>query len=48
VNEMASLGEDVTDISQLLNDLHEIDQSLHNDTVVVPEPEGNAIAEIAG
>jgi hypothetical protein len=48
VNEMASLGEDVADISQLLNDLSEIDRSLHNDSLVVPEPEGNEIAEIAG
>ena len=48
VNEMSSLGEDVTDISQLLNDLSEIDRSLHNDSVGVPEPEGSEIAEIAG
>ena len=48
VNEMSSLGEDVTDISQLLNDLSEIDRSLHNDSIVVPESEGIENAEIAG
>jgi len=48
VNEMSSLGEDVTDISQLLTDLSEIDRSLQTDMEVVPEPEASEIAEIAG
>ncbi len=48
VNEMSGLGEDVTDISQLLTDLSEIDRSLQTDMDVVPEPEASEIAEIAG
>jgi len=44
VNEMSSLGEDVTDISQLLNDLSEIDRSLQADTSVSLEPEASEIA----
>ena len=45
-NEMSSLGEDVTDISQLLNDLSEIDRGLQTDIEVAPE--ANEYAEIAG
>jgi hypothetical protein len=41
---MSSLGEDVTDISQLLNDLSEIDRSLQADTSVSLEPEASEIA----
>ena len=48
VNEMTSLGADVADISQLLTDLSEIDRSMHNDSVEVPEPGVSEIAEIAG
>lgn len=48
VNEMASLGEDVTDISRLLDDLREIDRSLHADPCAEPEPEACEYAEIAG
>ena len=44
VNEMLSLGEDVTDISQLLNDLSEIDRSLQADMSVSLEPEASEIA----
>jgi predicted nucleic acid-binding Zn-ribbon protein len=44
VNEMSSLGEDVTDISQLLNDLSEIDRSLQADMSVSLEPEASEIA----
>lgn len=45
-NEMSGLGEDVGDIVELLDDLKEIDQSLHQvwDTV----PEMCEHAEIAG
>jgi len=46
VNEMSGLGEDVSDISQLLEDLSEIDQSLHADTLEIPEVCERA--EIAG
>jgi len=46
VNEMSSLGEDVTDISQLLNDLSEIDRGLQTDIEVAPE--ASEYAEIAG
>lgn len=48
VNEMSGLGEDVTDISQLLTDLSEIDRSLQTDAEAVPEPEACEYAEIAG
>ena len=44
VNEMSSLGEDVTDISQLLNDMSEIDRSLQADMSVSLEPEASEIA----
>lgn len=44
VNEMSSLGEDVTDIGQLLVDLHEIDRSLQADTLAGPEPEASEYA----
>jgi hypothetical protein len=44
VNEMSSLGEDVADISQLLNDLSEIDRSLQADMSVSLEPEASEIA----
>jgi len=44
VNEMSSLGEDVTDISQLLNDLSEMDRSLQADMSVSLEPEASEIA----
>lgn len=44
VNEMSSLGEDVMDISQLLNDLSEIDRSLQADMSVSLEPEASEIA----
>ncbi|MBU0624100.1 MAG: hypothetical protein KJ672_04580 [Candidatus Thermoplasmatota archaeon] len=44
VNEMSSLGEDVTDISQLLDDLSEIDRSLQADMSVSLEPEASEIA----
>ena len=46
VNEMSGLGEDVTDISQLLDDLSEIDRSLHADSYEIPEVCEQA--EIAG
>lgn len=49
VHEMSSLGEDVTNISQLLDDLLEIDRSLQADTqTMIPEPEMSEYAEIAG
>jgi len=48
VREMSSLGEDVTNISQLLDDLIEIDRSLQTDTQTIPEPETYEYAEIAG
>ena len=48
VHEMSSLGEDVTNISQLLDDLIEIDRSLQADTQTIPEPETSEYAEIAG
>lgn len=44
VNEMSSLGEDVTDISQLLSDLSEMDRSLQADMSVSLEPEASEIA----
>jgi len=37
VNEMSVLGEDVTDISQLLDDLTEIDRSVHAGIYEIPE-----------
>ena len=46
VNEMSSLGEDVTDITQLLDDLSQIDRSLQADSEVAPEV--CEYAEIAG
>jgi hypothetical protein len=46
VNEMSGLGEDVRDISQLLDDLSEIDRSMHADTYEIPEVCEQA--EIAG
>jgi len=46
VNEMSGLGEDVTDISQLLEDLSEIDRSMHADIIEIPE--AREAAEIAG
>lgn len=46
VSEMSGLGEDVRDITQLLEDLSEIDRSLHADTWEIPE--ACERAEIAG
>jgi hypothetical protein len=37
VNEMSVLGEDVTDISQLLDDLTEMDRSMHAGISEIPE-----------
>lgn len=37
VNEMSSLGEDVLDIKQLLDDLCNIEKSLQDDIDAVPE-----------
>lgn len=48
VYEMSTLGEDVTNISQLLDDLMEIDRSLQTDAETIPEPEMSEYAEIAG
>ena len=48
VHEMSGLGEDVTNISQLLDDLIEIDRSLQTDMQTIPEPEMSEYAEIAG
>jgi hypothetical protein len=45
-NEMSGLGQDVGDIVELLDDLKEIDQSLHH--VEEPVPEMCEYAEIAG
>jgi len=45
-NEMTGLGQDVNDIVELLDDLKEIDQSLHH--VGEPVPEMCEYAEIAG
>jgi len=45
-NEMSGLGQDVNDIVELLDDLKEIDQSLHH--VWEPVPEMCEHAEIAG
>jgi hypothetical protein len=45
-NEMSGLGQDVGDIVELLDDLKEIDQSLHH--VEEPVPEMCECAEIAG
>jgi hypothetical protein len=45
-NEMAGLGADVGDIANLLDDLREIDQSLHPE--MEPVPEASEFAEIAG
>ena len=45
-NEMAGLGQDVNDIVELLDDLKEIDLSLHQ--VAEPVPEACEYAEIAG
>jgi len=47
VSEMSGLGEDVSDISQLLDDLHELDRSLQADDIVAI-PETSEQAEIAG
>jgi hypothetical protein len=46
VNEMSVLGEDVTDISQLLEDLTEVDRSMH--AGIYENPEECEQAEIAG
>jgi len=48
VNEMASLGEDVSDIARLLDDLYEIDRSLQADADTVPEQEASEYAATAG
>jgi len=45
-NEMSGLGQDVGDIVELLDDLKEIDQNLHQ--VWEPVPETCEYAEIAG
>ena len=45
-NEMSGLGQDVTDVVELLDDLKEIDRSLHH--VEEPVPEMCEYAEIAG
>ncbi len=45
-NEMSGLGQDVNDIVELLDDLKEIDRSLHH--VWEPVPETCEYAEIAG
>lgn len=45
-NEMSGLGQDVNDIVELLDDLKEIDLSLHQ--VAEPVPEACEYAEIAG
>jgi hypothetical protein len=47
VNEMSDLGEDVRDIAGLLDNLREIDRSLHADMESVV-PEACEYAEIAG
>ena len=47
VNEMSGLGEDVMDIADLLDNLREIDRSLHPDMEPVV-PEACEYAEIAG
>jgi hypothetical protein len=47
VSEMSSLGEDVTNIAQLLTDLQQIDRSLQTDVLAGPEPEASEYAEIA-
>ena len=47
VNEMSDLGEDVSDISRLLFDLHELDRSLGTDEMIAI-PETSEQAEIAG
>ena len=46
-NEMSGLGQDVNDIVELLDNLKEIDRSLHFD-VEEPVPEMCECAEIAG
>lgn len=48
VNEMSGLGEDVTDIARLLDDLYEIDRSLRTDADTVPELEASEYAVTAG
>jgi len=48
VNEMAGLGEDVSDIAQLLDDLCDLDRSLQADTDMVPEQEASEYATTAG
>lgn len=48
VNEMSGLGEDVSDIARLLDDLHEIDRSLQADADMVPENEASEHAVTAG
>ena len=45
-NEMSGLGEDVTDIKQLLDDLCNIERSLQADVDAVPE--ACEYAEVAG
>lgn len=48
VNEMSGLGEDVSDIARLLDDLCEIDRSLQADADMVPEREASEYAVTAG
>ncbi|MBN1676926.1 MAG: hypothetical protein JW880_00145 [Candidatus Thermoplasmatota archaeon] len=48
VDEMAGLGEDVSDIAQLLDDLCEIDRSLQTGADTVPELEASEHAITAG
>jgi len=45
-SEMSDLGEDVEDITRLLDDLSEMDRSLHDDSAL-PEACENETAEIA-
>jgi len=48
VNEMSGLGQDVSDITRLLDDLYEIDRSSQADADTVPELEASEYAETAG